>query len=237
MGHQHTTTTPPAGFHRPDQPVIPAQQRPGRRGDQPAPPVGTGRRGAPPRAVCPDAVELLRLAQAGDRDAFAGLYAAYAERVRRYVVARMRDRDPDAIPDLVQDTFAGALEELDRAHDDVEVWLIQLAAKMCTRHAWRQRRYLRAALSLGEHQRIAEGIGPAAEARRPQVIAEALAGLTPRDRLTVQLRFLDGHPRRVTAELMDCSEWTVKWCQRRALRQLAARLGTSRPAPRRSATR
>ncbi len=76
------------------------------------------------------------MAQAGDRDAFAQIYASYAQHVHRYVTARMRQRDRDAVPDLVQDTFTAALQELDRAHDDARGWLIGLAAKMCTRYGW-----------------------------------------------------------------------------------------------------
>jgi RNA polymerase sigma factor (sigma-70 family) len=179
------------------------------------------------RPVSPEAVALLRMAQAGDRDAFGQLYASYALNVRRYVAARMRDRDRDAVPDLVQDTFAAALEELDRAHDDVQGWLIQLAAKMCTRHSWGRRRYLRAALTTGEQQRsrAASFSVPAFDSSTRHLIAQALAGLDPLERLTLQLRFLDGQARETTARIMDCSLWTVKRTQRRALHQLAMRLG------------
>lgn len=182
---------------------------------------------APPRRpVSVEAVALLRMAQAGDRDAFGQIYLSYSHNVRRYVAARMRHRDPDAVLDLVQDTFAAALEELDRAHDDVQGWLIQLAAKMCTRHTWGQRRYLRAALTTGEHERLrAAGVAdPAPNHATRDLIAQALAGLDPRERLTLQLRFLDGQRHETTARIMGCSLWTVKQRQRRALRQLAARL-------------
>jgi RNA polymerase sigma factor (sigma-70 family) len=190
------------------------------------------------RPVNAEAVALLRMAQAGDRDAFGQLYASHIQDVRRYVAARMRQRDRDAVPDLVQDTFTAALEELDRAHDDVRGWLIGLAAKMCTRHGWGQRRYLRAALSIGEHQRSQAATvavaAPNAATRR--LIAQALAGLDPQERLTLQLRFLDGHARETTARIMRCSLWTLKRTQQRALRELAARLGTETTNPRASTT-
>ena len=96
-------------------------------------PAGSRR---PRGQISPEAVALLRMAQAGDRDAFAQIYRSYASNVRAYVATRMRERDRDAVDDLVQDTFCAALDELDRAHDDVCGWLIQLAAKMCTRHSW-----------------------------------------------------------------------------------------------------
>ncbi len=189
-----------------------ALQAPGRR----------ARRGE----VSAEAVILLRMAQAGDRDAFGELYRAYSGAVRRYVAARMGGRDRDAVPDLVQDTFCAALHELDRAHDDVPGWLIQLAARMCTRHSWSRRRYLRAALTIGEQQRRhdADASVPAPATTTPRLVAQALAELDPDERRTLQLRFLDGQPRQATARLMDCSLWTVGQRQKRALQRLAARL-------------
>jgi RNA polymerase sigma factor (sigma-70 family) len=165
----------------------------------------------------------LRLAQAGDRDAFGQLYTSYARPVRAYIAARTPDRD--AVADLLQDTFVTALEDLDRAHDDVHGWFLQLAAKMCVRHAWAQRRYLRAVLSTGEHHRsLAATTAPQGTPVDRRMIADALAGLEARERLTVQLRFLDGHGPQTTAQIMGCSRYTVRRLQTRALRQLTARL-------------
>jgi RNA polymerase sigma-70 factor (ECF subfamily) len=180
---------------------------------------------APRRPINAEAVGLLRQAQTGDREAFGQLYAQHVGSVRRYVAARMRDRDRDAVPDLVQDTFTAALEELHRAHDDVAGWFIQLAAKMCTRHGWQQRSYLRSALAVGEQRRseAATVPVPAPPASR-QRIAEALARLDPQERRTVQLRFLDGHAQQTTARIMACSRWAVRRRQQRALQHLAVRL-------------
>jgi DNA-directed RNA polymerase specialized sigma24 family protein len=52
----------------------------------------------------------------------------------------------------------------------------------------------------------------------------------------LQLRFLDGHARETTARIMRCSLWTLKRTQQRALRELAARLGTETTNPRASTT-
>jgi RNA polymerase sigma-70 factor (ECF subfamily) len=182
-------------------------------------PSAAGRR----RPVNAEAVLLLRLAQAGDRDAFGELYTSYARPVRAYIAARTRDRD--AVADLLQDTFVTALQDLDRAHDDVQGWLLQLAAKMCVRHARAQRRYLRAVLTTGEHHgSLAATTAPHCTEAGRRMIADALAGLDARERLTVQLRFLDGHGPQTTAQIMGCSRHTVRRLQSQALRQLTARL-------------
>jgi RNA polymerase sigma-70 factor (ECF subfamily) len=223
MGHTHQHPNRPAGHAAIDpQPTRARDQQPAAA---PRTPGRRARRGGIPA----ETTTLLHRAQAGDRDAFAELYRAYVGNVRRYLTARMHDHDRDAVPDLVQDTFCAALHELDRAPEDVPGWLIQLAARMCTRHAWSQRRYLRAALTIGERQRH-HNTAPA-PATPPQV-ALALAELDPDERRTLQLRFLDGQPRHATARLMDCSPWAVTQTQNRALRRLAARLtadGVSSP--------
>jgi RNA polymerase sigma-70 factor (ECF subfamily) len=180
------------------------------------------------RTPDPQSVALLRQAQTGDRDAFGTLYQLHVDTVRRYVAARMRDRDRDAVPDLVQDTFAAALEELDAAHHDVVGWMIGLAAKVCTRHGWRQRSHLRAVLTLGEHQRSLAATAPEVPHLGRQLVAQALAGLDPQQRLTVQLRFLDGQPQQTTADIMDCSRWTVRRREQQALVFLAAALTDAR---------
>ena len=181
--------------------------------------------GSARRPIDVDAVALLRQAQAGNREAFAQLYTNHVAHVRRYVAARLRDRD--AVPDVVQDTFTAALEELHRAHDDVHGWFIQLAAKMCTRHSWGQRSYLRSVLAVRQQQRSQAATVPLpAPLATRQRLAQALATLNPQERRTVQLRFLDGHAQQTTAHIMACSRWAVRCRQQRALQQLAAQLAT-----------
>src|SRR6266540_646061 len=89
-----------------------------------------------------------------------------------------------------------------------------------------RRRYLRSALTVGEHQRTLQAAAPPPQPGGAswRLVAQALAGLHPDERLTLQLRFLDAQPREAAARLMDCSVWTVSDRQRRALRRLADRL-------------
>jgi RNA polymerase sigma-70 factor (ECF subfamily) len=216
-------------MRHPDQPTNPAGQPPAPAATQPA--------ARQPRQEVPaETLTLLRRAQAGDRDAFGELYLAYAPNVRRYLTARLHHHDRDAVPDLVQDTFCAALHELRHAPDDLPGWLIRLAARMCTRHAWSQRRYLRAALTIGEQQQRHQPsaspvpVGSRATATPPR-LAQALAELHPDERRALQLLFLDGQPRQATARLMDCSLWALRQTRNRALNRLAARLGADAAAP------
>jgi RNA polymerase sigma-70 factor (ECF subfamily) len=178
--------------------------------------------------VAPHILALLDRAQLGDRDAFAELYLTFREAVTRYVSVRLRGRDRDAIPDLVQETFAGALADLPTALLDVRGWFILQAAKACNQHDWSRRRYVRAAYAFRDHDPApaapAAGDPPARLGRITFV--HAMARLTAAQRRTIQLRYLDGYPRDTAARLMDRSTQAVRELERRALRRLQAALTT-----------
>ncbi|WP_349876341.1 hypothetical protein ABIH81_19550 [Micromonospora sp. HUAS YX12] len=159
--------------------------------------------GVPPRDS-PATLDLLRRAQNGDRDAFARLYAEHLELITRYVAIRLRDGDRGATPDVVQDAFADALTELASAPQDVTGWFLQLAARVCTRHGWAARRYLRAAHKIHDRATIAPATATAtatatAPAPHPFTVGwrmafvAGMARLTNNQRTVIQLRYLDGY--------------------------------------------
>lgn len=173
----------------------------------------------------PETIDLLHRSQAGDREAFAELYRTHVDQVTRYVTARMRDRNRDVIPDLVQDAFCEALAELPSAHNDVKGWFLAHAAKACTRHDWSTRRYVRAAKTVQEQTKIVETLDPASATETPATIGRvtlvhALARLVPDQRRAIQLRFLDGYPRDQRADLLAKTPNGMKYLEAQALRQL-----------------
>jgi RNA polymerase sigma-70 factor (ECF subfamily) len=173
--------------------------------------------------IAPHILVLLDRAQHGDRDAFADLYVIYREPVTRYVGARMRNRDHDAIPDLVQEAFAGALADLPEALLDVRGWFIRHAARACTRHDWSRRRYVRAAYAVREH--ASRETAPADPGRHSSrfgrlTFVHAMAGLTADQRRAIQLHYLDGYPRDAAARLMGRTANAVACLERRAIRGL-----------------
>jgi RNA polymerase sigma-70 factor, ECF subfamily len=179
-----------------------------------------------------DGGQLLRRAQAGDRQAFAELYHRYVNDVRRYVAVRMRDTDRDAVPDLVQDTFCQALAELPSARADIRIWLIGLAAKACTRFDWSRRRYLRAAYAVYATDRASAGYDQGYPEQAPTIpgrlpIVHALARLAPDQRRAIQLRYLEGCPRDLAARLMGRTPNAVKLLERRALKRLRDSFGAA----------
>ena len=182
--------------------------------------------------VAPQVLALLDRAQLGDRDAFAQLYLTFREPVTRYVAVRLRGRDRDAIPDLVQETFTSALADLSAALLDVRGWFIWHAAKACNQHDWSRRRYVRAAYAVRDHEPApAAPVAAGPPARRGRItFAHAMARLTGAQRRAIQLRYLDGYPRDAAARLMGRSTEAVRDLERRGMRHLQAAL-TAAPVP------
>jgi len=176
----------------------------------------------------------------GDRAAFAELYQLTLDAVTRYVAVRMRDRDRDAIGDLVHDAYCFALAEPTLIGDDPIGSMLRLAARAVTRHQWSHRRYLRAAYTVGEDQQTnpaSDSLGSAAptvsEAVTRMTFVHALARLTKDQRQAIQLRHIDGYPRDATAKAMGRTVNAVRHLERAAMRRLQRQFTTAAedPAP------
>lgn len=182
--------------------------------------------------------DLVDRARAGDRAAFATLYEVTLDAVTRYVAVRMRDRDRDAVGDLVHDAYCFALAEPSLIGDDPMGCMLRLAARAVTRHRWSHQRYIRAALTVGEAQHSGpapDPLGSAAPTLAEQVsrmtFVHALARLTPDQRRVVQLRHLDGYPRDAAARAMGRSENAVRHLERAAQRRLQYQVAPPAEAP------
>lgn len=180
--------------------------------------ITSSQRRRPAAGTNPD---LLARLHDGDRAAFGELYRQSAAVLTRYVAARLRERDRDAVDDLVQEAYCTALAEPHLLGEDLLGSMLRLAARAVTRHGWSQRRYLRAAYTVyedrtGDPQTNAVTL---AVLRRPG-FTHALARLTAPQRQVVQLRYLDGYPRDHIAIAMGRSVEAVRWLERAALRRL-----------------
>ncbi len=175
----------------------------------------------------PEQLALLSEAQAGNTDAFADLYRLHAPRVTRYVAARLRHEERDAVPDVVQDAFTEAFADLANAHHDVTGWLLTHAAKAYIRHIRANRRQERAVTGAREAVRRAYEYGhdwqPPSDGVQPighVMLVHGLARLTPYQRELVQHRYLDGQTQATTAELLGKTLAATKSTEHRALARL-----------------
>ncbi len=198
------------------QPATPERHRYGYREDSP-----------------PEIVALLEQAQAGNTEAYGDLYRLHRDRVTRYVAARMKDEDRQAVPDVVQDAFCEAFADLPNAHHDVTGWLLVHAAKAYIRYARSARHQERAIKESREMVRREYAHGYARQHRGVTAIGHvtlvhALARLAPRQREVVQHRYLEGQTQKATAVLLGKTLSAVRSAEHRALVRLRDELSGNR---------
>jgi RNA polymerase sigma-70 factor, ECF subfamily len=157
--------------------------------------------------------ELVRRARAGEAWAKDAIVRRYFVAVAG-TVARLLGRVHEA-EDVVQDSFAAALEDLDDLRDPgaLRGWLIQIAVRKVHRR-FRKRRLLRLlGLDRGDDQGLAD---LAADSASPEHRAElvlldaALQKLAAVDRIAWTLRYVEGMPLQDVAQSAGCSLATAK---------------------------
>ena len=136
--------------------------------------------------------ELARAAAAGDREAFAGIYDRYADRLHDFCVGMLRDRDGAA--DCVQDTFCTAATRLTQLQqpDKLRPWLYAIARNEALRRIRERRREI---VSDELPDTVSHEPGPdtlAARTELADLIAEAAGGLSDRDRSVLELAYRHG---------------------------------------------
>ena len=140
----------------------------------------------------PSDSELVHAAAGGDREAFAGIYDRYADRLHDFCVGMLRDRDGAA--DCVQDVFCTAATGLAqlREPDKLRAWLYSIARNEALRRL-RERRRETPYDELPDA--MAHEPGPdtlAARTELADLIAEAAGGLSDRDRSVLELAYRHG---------------------------------------------
>ncbi len=170
---------------------------------------------------------LVRAAQR-DRQAFAPLYARYAEPVYRYCYRRLGD--PDAAADTASQVFAKALIALPGCRADAfRSWLFAIAHNVLVDRyrAHRDDQPLEAASLILDTAPSPEDQALAAEARREIVLL--LAQLPPEQRRVVELRLAGLNGAEIAAAL-GRSRASVDTLQFRAMARLRTLLGVAKPA-------
>lgn len=153
--------------------------------------------------------ELVQAAAAGDRDAFAGIYDRYADRLHDFCVGMLRDRD--AAADCVQDAFCTAATRLSQLRDPEKLrpWLYAIARNEALRRIRERRRETpSAAIPDAESQEP----GPDTLVARNELadlITEATGGLSDRDRSILELAYRHGLEGSCLADALGVSVGTA----------------------------
>jgi RNA polymerase sigma-70 factor, ECF subfamily len=170
---------------------------------------------------------LARLAAAGDRVAFAGLYRRLHPQIFGFVARRVAD-SADA-EDLVAKVFHRVLEHLHRfdpARASVRGWALGIARNAVIDHLRTRREHapfdeIAELLVLGPAPQLAREAGETDE--RMVVLRGLVAELPAVTREMIGMHFADGLGYREIAEACGVSEAAVKQRMARALRELRER--------------
>ena len=177
---------------------------------------------AEPRRSSAEESDLIRDAQAGDRDAFALVVERYWEPLFRYLYHLSRDNH--AAEDLAQESFLKAFAALDsfRLGSNFRAWLFRIASNAISDHYRREAKQKELAPSDPPQEAAA-----IEEADRRAQVYRNVAVLPADQRRVIQLRFAEEKSIREVAEALGRSEGAVKQLQFRALQTLRERMRQS----------
>jgi RNA polymerase sigma-70 factor (ECF subfamily) len=177
-------------------------------------------------------IELVRRAQLGDRESIGNLAELARPRLYAYVF-RITLRD-DIAQDIVQESIlemVRLLDKLDKA-DRFWPWLRSIAfGKICRHYEQNQRQKttLEAKLQNGgspkeSPEKISAGLAKLLSDELKQIIFKTMQELKPRYRTVLVMRCYEQMEYAQIAELMSCSEFSVRVLFHRAKRSLQKRL-------------
>jgi RNA polymerase sigma-70 factor, ECF subfamily len=188
--------------------------------------------------VTPQVDSLIRAAQRGDQDAFEQLVRAYDQSVLRLATNLLRS--PEDARDVYQEAFLRVYRNLGNFRFDCSfhTWLYRIVTNICLDQLRKRKvRKEESAVmetadgALDRMESFEEG-SPAANPERHMWnrqlrgrIDEALAGLTPRERMVFELRHYQGLRLRNIGEVLGTTEEAAKNCLFRATQKMRAVLG------------
>ena len=186
----------------------------------------------PDRSDAPSAKqveELVRRAQQGENEAFAGLYEAYYDKIFRY--AMFKTGDTIEAEDLTEEVFLRMLESINSFKWQgypFTSWLFRIAHNLVVDYYRKKGRQKRA--SLDDAMRIT-GADDIDVDRQMDIeisireVSEAMSGLTRLQQEVLSLRFAGGLSVAETAEAMGKKQNAVKALQHAAIKRLRTILG------------
>jgi RNA polymerase sigma-70 factor (ECF subfamily) len=177
-------------------------------------------------------VDLLTRAQTScDPTAFDGLYLLFADRVYRYLLARVGD--PELAEEVTAQVFLRLLEKIDiyriGPRDNVAIfsaWLYRLAHNKMVDVLRSAKRTQDAPLEHAAHVPAGSTMDDVDARLDFQRIVDSLQTLNDQQREVIVLRFVEELSIAETAQIMQKSEGAVKALQHRALEALRRHLQT-----------
>ncbi|MEA3444255.1 MAG: RNA polymerase sigma factor [Bacteroidota bacterium] len=177
--------------------------------------------------------ELMRLIVKGNRNAFSGIYDRYHKRMLNFFF-KMLYRDKEKARDFSHDLFMKIIEkpELFKSDKKFSTWIFVVASNMCKNEyrsrAVRANGSLHPGLSINEaeHENIHSQIDLAKFKTR---LNNEIDELNPQQKNVFVMRFQQEMPIKEIAEIMDCSEGTIKSRIFYSLKKMAEKLKEFNP--------
>lgn len=172
-------------------------------------------------------VDLLHRAQtAQDPHAFDGIYLLYADRVYRYLLARLGD--VDSAEEITAQVFLHLIERIDKYRispvDNVAIfsaWLYRMSYNKMVDVMRKNRRSQHAPIEVAHQIPDAQVVSEDVFVRSDrEELLKTIGLLNDSQRDVVLLRFIEGYNIAETAQIMQKSEGAVKALQHRAIDNL-----------------
>jgi len=174
--------------------------------------------------------QVIEACQQGDRDAFHSLFVAYRDKVFSIAVYSSGG-DRSVAEDVTQQIFVKLFTAIRQFRGDSEftTWLYRLVVNACMDERRRRRRLLpwgttetTVAMSNVSDRKPQER--QYARLEISEAVRNAISELTPKFRLPILLKYIEGLSYEEIAEVMGCSKGTVASRLNRGHSQLAKRL-------------
>lgn len=172
---------------------------------------------------------LVRLAKAGDTEAFASLYQVYLNAIYRYIYYRI-DHVEDA-QDLTEQVFLNAWEALpvyqDRGHP-FSSWLYRIAQNMVVDYHHIKKESVIMGLTSPTKQVVNQGslLKKIIQTQDTETLAQAISQLPDEQQQVIILRYIEGLNHGEVSQLLAKSEGACRMLQYRALATLNQLLNT-----------
>lgn len=174
--------------------------------------------------------DIIEACQRGDRKAFQQLFEVYKDKV--YSTALHFSRDETSARDITQQVFLKLFTSIGqfRHGSEFTTWLYRIVANACIDEQRRRSRLV--GLADGYEVKNMEATGSQEESYVRRQIAEsvraAIGGLTPKLRLPILLKYVEGLSYEEIAEALGCSKGTVASRLNRGHKILARKLSHMR---------
>lgn len=170
-------------------------------------------------------LDLLAKVRSGDREAFERMYRLYHPRLTRFLQSLIRR--PTLIEEVLNDTMMVVWAKPDSFHgaSKLSTWIFSIAYRKAMKGLRQQDE---AVEDKDEKRRVSEAAGPDESSGRErirQLLAGAMAELSPAQRAVVDLTYFHELGYRDIAAVVDCPVDTVKTRMFHARRHLRKKLG------------